>query len=74
VTNLTISKSVLMDPMDIDVTNKRKYDEGEMPPTKVFVVEFVPMDIDEPAPAQAQPDPLIYDLFPMPRLVRTTNS
>ena len=60
--------------MDIDVTNKRKYDEGEMPPTKVFVVEFVPMDIDEPAPApQAQPDPLIYDLFPMPRLVRTVN-
>jgi hypothetical protein len=60
-----------MDPMDIDVTNKRKYDEGEMPPTKVFVVEFVPMDIDEPAPAL--PDPLIYDLFPMPRLVRTVN-
>jgi hypothetical protein len=63
-----------MDLMDIDVTNKRKYDEGEMPPTKVFVVEFVPMDIDEPAPAlQAVPDPLIYDLFPMPRLVRTVN-
>jgi len=59
-----------MDPMDIDITKKRKYDEGEMPPTKVFVVEFVPMDIDEPA----LPDPLIYDLFPMPRLVRTTNS
>jgi len=60
-----------MDPMDIDnVSHKRKYDEGEMPPTKVFVVEAVPMDIDEPA----LPDPLIYDLFPMPRLVRTTNS
>jgi hypothetical protein len=57
--------------MDIDnVSHKRKYDEGEMPPTKVFVVEAVPMDIDEPA----LPDPLIYDLFPMPRLVRTTNS
>jgi hypothetical protein len=66
-----------MEPMDIDITKKRKYDEGEMPPTKVFVVEFVPMDVDEPAPAlqapQALPDPLI-DLFPMPRLVRTTNS
>ena len=63
-----------MDLMDIDVTNKRKYDEGEMPPTKVFVVEFVPMDIDEPAlqAPPALPDPL-YDLFPMPRLVRTVN-
>jgi len=62
-----------MEPMDIDITKKRKYDEGEMPPTKVFVVEFVPMDVDEPAQAPpALPDTL--NLFPMPRLVRTTNS
>ena len=54
--------------MEIDISNKRKQDEdAEMPPTKVFVVEFVPMEIDEP-----QPDPLI--LFPIPRLVRTVNT
>lgn len=54
--------------MEIDISNKRKQDEdAEMPPTKVFVVEAVPMEIDEP-----QPDPLI--LFPIPRLVRTVNT
>jgi hypothetical protein len=54
--------------MEIDISNKRKQDEdAEMPPTKVFVVEFVPMEIDEP-----HPDPLI--LFPIPRLVRTVNT
>ena len=56
--------------MEIDISNKRKQDDdAEMPPTKVFVVEAVPMEIDEPLP-----EPLIYNLFPIPRLVRTVNT
>jgi len=60
-----------MADMVIDVplmSNKRKHDdEAEMPPTKVFVVEFVPMDNDEPAPF------IFYNFFPVPRLVRSVN-
>jgi len=61
--------STMSTPMDLDVaTKKRKQDdEAEMPPTKVFIVEAVPMEIDEPVN-------YVFNLFPVPRLVRSVNS
>jgi len=57
--------------MDAPESKKRKQDdEAEMPPTKVFIVEAVPMEIDEPALF----DYNVFNLFPVPRLVRSVNA
>jgi|APCry1669190591_1035303.scaffolds.fasta_scaffold03162_4 hypothetical protein len=52
-------------------SRKRKYeDEAEnAPPNKVFIVDYVPMDIDEPVLF----DYNVFNLFPVPRLLRSVN-
>jgi len=52
-----------MDLMEIDGRNKRaREEEPDLRPTKVIIVEFVPMDIDEPPPP----------FLPIPLLVRAS--